>query len=195
VPFLAAQDVSVPIGSGRGLDRVDVRARALLGDGVALVPLAPDCRQHPGVELMLGRNLGDPRRRRRHDPRERVGNPADLLGDKNLLKHRESPTTELLRHVHRREAEIDRFPRVLLRKLVGKEAVVHLGRYLMRNQLVGKRTCLCLNGEVLGIQRERVDYFLLVNERTRSKARDSFASLRTTCAALRPGTAITPPPG
>ena len=53
VPFDAVEQVFLAVSSGRGPDGVDVGARVLLGDRVALAPLAPDSRDHPRVELVL----------------------------------------------------------------------------------------------------------------------------------------------
>ncbi len=52
VHLLAPQHVVVAVAARGRLDRVDVGARAGLGDRVALVPLATDRRDDPPLELL-----------------------------------------------------------------------------------------------------------------------------------------------
>src|SRR6478672_9526345 len=68
VHLLAAQDVVGPIASSRRRDGVDVGARALLGDRVALPPLAADRGLEPAIDLLVGHHLGGPPRRGVHAP-------------------------------------------------------------------------------------------------------------------------------
>ncbi len=126
--------VAVP-ADGRG-DGVDVGARALLGDRVALVSLAAHGWFDPSRHLLGRHDRGCPRGRRVHAPAERVGDAAELLRDERLLQHRHPAAADVLRHVHPREPELDRQAVVPLAGLVGEQALVLLRVDLPRDQLV-----------------------------------------------------------
>jgi len=90
VPLDAVHDVRIPV-EARGRRQVaDVAAGVLLGDRVALVPLAADGRPQPPLELLLGRHLRPPLRRGVQAPRHAVGDPPDLLLHQDLLQRREA---------------------------------------------------------------------------------------------------------
>jgi hypothetical protein len=88
VPLDAVDDVLVAVALGRGLDRVHVGPCELLGDRIALVPLATRRRHEPALPLVVGRDVRPPRRRRAHDPCDAVRNAPDLLLHEHLLEHR-----------------------------------------------------------------------------------------------------------
>jgi hypothetical protein len=136
----AVQHVLVPVPANRGRDRVDVRARTLLGDRVALVPLAADRRDDPSFELLGSHDGGRPCRRGVDAPPERVGHPAELLGDERLLEHGHPGAAELLGHVHREETELDRQAVVPLPRILGDQSLVLLGVHLPRDQFVVDET-------------------------------------------------------
>jgi glycosyltransferase A (GT-A) superfamily protein (DUF2064 family) len=69
-------------------------------------------------------------------PAESVRHSADLLGDEDLLEHREPAAAEVRRHVHRGEAELPRLRDVSLVDLARDPAVVLLGVDLPGDQLV-----------------------------------------------------------
>src|SRR6266702_3539941 len=64
VPLDAVQQVAVTVPAGGCLDRRHVGARALLGDRVALLPLAPHGRAHVALELVRGGHRRQPGRGR-----------------------------------------------------------------------------------------------------------------------------------
>ena len=130
------QHVRVAVAARGRLDRVDVGARALLGDRVALLPLPTDGRDEPPLELLGAHDLRRPGRRRADAPPETVRHPPDLLGDEHLLEHREPTAAQLDRHVHRVQAEIDRLAVMPRTELVGQAAAVHLGLDLVRDELL-----------------------------------------------------------
>jgi hypothetical protein len=69
-------------------------------------------------------------------PAERVRHPADLLRDEDLPDHAESAAAELLRHVHRGQAELPRLPIVRVTDLAGDRSLVLLGMDLPGDQLL-----------------------------------------------------------
>ena len=85
---------------------VDVGARALLGDGVALLPLALDRRPYITLDLVRGGHRGQPRRRGGRHPAQRVGHPAHLLLDQHLLQARAAAAAELGGHVGGVQAQL-----------------------------------------------------------------------------------------
>ena len=97
MPFLAVQDVVPAVAPRRGLDRVDVRARLGLGDGIAFMALAADVRLDPGLHLMrrAGAGLDHPGRGRAVAPAQRIGDLADLLLDDDLLEAAEARPAEV----------------------------------------------------------------------------------------------------
>jgi hypothetical protein len=96
---LTREEVAVAVAQRGGLDGVDVGAGALLGDRVALPPLAADGGHHPALELLVGGHLRQPGGGRVDHPTEGVGGAADLLLHQHLLERREAAATELLGHV------------------------------------------------------------------------------------------------
>ena len=138
MPFLAVQDVIPALAPGRGLDRVDVRARLGLGDGIAFMALAADVRFDPGLHLMrrAGTGLDHPGRSRAVAPAQRIGDLADLLLDDDLLEAAEARPAEVAGDGQRMEADLPGdalVPRPDLRRQL---AAVHLRRDLMRDQLL-----------------------------------------------------------
>ena len=136
VHLRAVQDVVVAVATRGRLDRVDVGAGALLGDRVALVALAAHGRHDPALDL-FGRADGRcPRRRRVDAPAQGVGHPSGLFGDQDLLEHREPAAAELLRHVHRGQAELLGFGAMTFTDVVGDPSLVLFRVDLPRDQLV-----------------------------------------------------------
>jgi hypothetical protein len=138
VPLDAVEQVAVAVAGGRRLDRVDVGAGALLGDGVALPALAPDGGYHPAVQLLLAGHLGQPGCRGVHHPAERVGDPPHLLLDQHLLEGRVAAAAQLLGHVDGLEAQLGDAAPVRLQQPVGQLTAVQLGLDLVGQQLVGQ---------------------------------------------------------
>ena len=132
----AGEHVVVTVATGGGGDRLHVRPRAFLGDRVALVTLAANRRQDPPFQLLGGHHSGRPCRWSVNAPPEGVRRAAELLGDEGLLEHRHPPAAQLLRHVHREQAELDRQPVMTLPGLLGDLTLVLLGVELPRDQLV-----------------------------------------------------------
>lgn len=135
VPFLAVDHVFVTMTAGRGGDGVHVRPGAFLGDGVALVEISGDEGEHVAVHLVLGRHLGQPSGRGRHDPTEGVGDAAGLLLDQRLLEHRVALASQLDRLVDGKEAELPGVGEVTCRHVGWDFALVHLGVHLPGDQL------------------------------------------------------------
>ena len=69
-----------------------------------------------------------------HHPRDRVGDPADLLLHQNLLQRSESRTADRLRHVGGVQAQFDRAGVVLGGQLLGQLTAGHLGFDLVGDQ-------------------------------------------------------------
>ena len=157
VPLLAVEHVLVALPAGRRLDRVHVRARALLRDRVALEPLAPDGREEPGLHLVLGGHSGEPAGRRGDDPTESVRDPADLLLHEDLLKGGEPRAPQLPRDVDGGEAQLAA-PALVTVRDVGRElSPAQLGIDLEGDQLVGQAPGSRLGLAVGLAQREHPD--------------------------------------
>ena len=137
VPLHAVEHPGVAVAAGGRRDRVDVGARALLGDRVALLALAADRGQQVALELVGGGDRREPGRGRGGDPAERVGHPADLLLDEDLLERGAAAAAELARQVGREDAELDRALLVRGGDVVG-QAAGQLGLDLERDELVGE---------------------------------------------------------
>ena len=99
VPLDPVEHVPVLLEAGRGLDVVNVRSRALLGDRVALLTIAADRGPDVALDLIGGGHLGQPRRRGGRHPAERVGDPAHLLLDQRLLQRRAAAAAECFGHI------------------------------------------------------------------------------------------------
>ena len=96
VPLDAVEDPLVAVAAGGRLDRVDVGARALLGDRVALLALAADRRLEVALDLVRRGHRRAPGRRGRRDPAQRVRHPAHLLLDQDLLQRGAAAAAEVL---------------------------------------------------------------------------------------------------
>src|SRR5215210_682593 len=151
VHLRAVQDVIVAVPTGGRLDRVDVGAGGLLGDRVALVALASHGRLDPPFDLLRRADGRRPGRGRVNAPAERVGHPADLLRNEDLLESRESAASEVLRHVHREQAERLRLRAMTVSDVLGYPALVLLGMDLPGDQLlVDEPTGALLDVSILG---------------------------------------------
>ena len=69
-------------------------------------------------------------------PAERVGDPSGLLGDQDLLEHGEPAAAELLRHVHRGEAELPGLRAMTRTDVVGDPTLVFFRVDLPGDQLL-----------------------------------------------------------
>ena len=149
MPLHAVQYVVVAVAARRGLDRVDVRARALLGDRVALAPLAARRRLDVTLYLVGSGDGRQPGRGRRDHPGQRVGDASDLFLDQHLLHRGAAAATELLGQVRCEQAELDS-PRGVLGFLVGRQfAARQLDAGLQGDQLVGEQARPGLDLKVL----------------------------------------------
>ena len=86
MPFDTVQHPFAAVPAGGRLDRVDVGARALFGDRVALLALAADRRPEVALDLVAGGDRREPGGRRGRHPAERVRHAAHLLLDQDLLQ-------------------------------------------------------------------------------------------------------------
>src|SRR6185295_14073668 len=135
VPLLAAD--AIPAGTAlRARLDLNIRARAALGDRVALLARATLEGQHVTVELFLAAGLEHPAMRLGEAPAERIGDPAQLLPDRDLVEHPRITTAMGRRHIHRAEPEFDcelAVPRLHLGRHL---ALVELGFDLPGNELL-----------------------------------------------------------
>jgi hypothetical protein len=150
VPLDPVEEVLVAVAVSGGLDRVDVGARALLGDRVALLALAGDRGPHVPVDLVRGGHLGQPRRRGGGHPAQRVGHPAHLLLDQHLLQGGVAAPAELGRHVGRVQAQLAGALGVPGGQVGGQFAARGLGLLLERDELVRETAGPGLDGQVFG---------------------------------------------
>ena len=138
VPLDPVQAVAVAVPVGGGLDGRHVGPGALLGDRVALLALTLDGRAHVAVELGRGGHRREPGRRRGRHPAERVGHPAHLLLDQDLLERGAATPAQLGRHVGGVQAQFAG-PLGLGRGHVrGQVTAGQFGLLLERDQLVGE---------------------------------------------------------
>src|SRR5579864_5943438 len=152
VPLDAVEHVAVSIASRRRRQRVDVRPRPLLGDGVTLVQLTSDRGQHPPLHLHVGGDPGKPCGGSGDHPPQRVGHPSGLLLHEHLLEHGEPAATKVARHVDGLKAELTNPCRRACQDSIGGNAVVELGSGLVGDELLHDRCCASLDLEVLGAE-------------------------------------------
>jgi hypothetical protein len=152
VPLDPVEHVLSAVAARGGLDRVDVGARALLGDRVALLALAGDRGPHVPLDLVRRGHVGQPRRRRGGDPAQRVGHPAHLLLHQDLLEGGAAAPAELGRHVGRVQAQFAGPLGVPGGQIGGQLAVGGLGLLLERDELVREGAGPGLDGQVFGRQ-------------------------------------------
>jgi hypothetical protein len=106
VPLDAVEQVLAAVRPRGRLDRVDVGARALFGNGVALFALARDRGPDVPVDLVAGGHGGQPGRRGGRHPAQCVGHPAHLFLDEHLLQRGAAAAAEFFRHVRRVQPEL-----------------------------------------------------------------------------------------
>ena len=147
MPFDAVQHPFAAVPPGGRLDRVDVGARAFLGDRVALLALAADGRLEVALDLVAGGYRREPGGRRGRDPAERVRHTADLLLDEDLLERAAPAAAQFARHVGGVEAELDGPLLVRARDVAGQ--ALELRPDLERDQLVREGAGPCLDIQVL----------------------------------------------
>ena len=138
VPLDPVEHVLVAVAVRGGLDRVDVRPRALLGDRVALLAVARDRRPDVALELVGRRDLRQPGRRGGRHPAERVGHPAHLLLDQHLLERGAAAAAQLDGHVGGGQAQLAGPLGVPGGHVGGQFTAGQLGLLLERDQLVGE---------------------------------------------------------
>ena len=139
VPLGAVQQITVTVPAGGRLDRRHVGARALLGDRVALLALAPHGRAHVPLELVLGGHGRQPGRGSGGHPAQRVGDPPGLLLHQHLLQRGASAAAQFRGHVGGAQAQLAGARGVRRGHLGGQLATGQLGGDLERDQLVRER--------------------------------------------------------
>ena len=127
VPLDAVDDVVVAVTTSGGLQRRDVRAGELLGDRIGLVLLTPYSREQPALQLIIGSDISPPLRRGVHHPGQRVGGPAGLLLNQNLLQRGESRPAHRCGHVGGIQTQFDGSMVMLVGEFLRKVATGHFG--------------------------------------------------------------------